>query len=113
MKEAKRRAIPAPGAYNNMPPKDKLLLGHSSKSEKSSYHIDSAVFQSKQTPTVCYQKVEQLTNSTKPRILVTKIHDPLIKKEDLGKKPKKSADPDMGTYDSTKAFRYTMRRGFS
>ena len=54
-----------------------------------------------------------MTGPTKPRIFVTKIHDPLIKKEDLGKKPKKSTDPDMGTYDSTKAFRYTMRRGFS
>ena len=40
MAEVKRRAIPAPGAYNNMPPKDKLLLGHSNKSAKSSYHID-------------------------------------------------------------------------
>ena len=44
---------------------------------------------------------------------MTKIHDPVIKKEDLGKKTKKSTDPDMGTYDATKAFKSTTKRGFS
>lgn len=112
MNAAKRRAVPPPGAYN-MPPASKPKLGHSDKSSKSSYHIDIAVYQSKQTPTVCYQTTEQLIGPTKPRVLVTKIPDPLVKKEDLGKKPKKSSEPDMGTYDATKAFRYTQKRGFS
>ena len=112
MNEAKRRAIPPPGAYN-LPKTDKPKLGHTDKSEKSSYHIDVAIYQSKQTPTVCYKTTDSLTGATKPRIFSTKIHDPLVKKEDLGKKPKKSNLPDMGSYDSTKAYRYTMKRGFS
>ena len=57
--------------------------------------------------------MEQLTQSIKPRILVTKIPDPLVKKEEWGKRPKKSNDPDMGTYEPTKAFKYTVKRGFS
>ena len=57
--------------------------------------------------------MEQLIGPTKPRIHVTKIPDPLVKKEDLGKRPKKSTDPDMGTYEPTKAFKYTVKRGFS
>ena len=43
MDEAKKRGIPAPGAYSG-PKGDKPLLGQSEKSEKSSYHIDMAIY---------------------------------------------------------------------
>ena len=34
------------------------------------------------------------------------MYDPLIKREDLGKKPKKSTDPDSGTYEVGKSHKY-------
>lgn len=42
MKDAKLKAIPAPGVYD-MPKPAKSLLGHSDKSDRSSYHIDVAI----------------------------------------------------------------------
>ena len=54
-----------------------------------------------------------MTKATKPRILETKIHPPLIKKEDLGKKIKKSTNPDVGSYEPTKGLNYTARKGFT
>ena len=47
MKEAKNRNIPAPGAYKPDGLKNKALLCHTDKSEKSSYHIDTAIYYSK------------------------------------------------------------------
>ena len=44
---------------------------------------------------------------------MTKIYEPKIKKEDLGKKPKKDSAPDMGTYDSKKGFEFTQTKGLS
>ena len=52
-----------------------------------------------QTPTVCYKSVESLSNLIRPRVLFTKFPNPTTKKEELGKKPAKSNDPDMGTYN--------------
>ena len=43
MDEAKRRGIPPPGAYTIKENK-KALLCHNDKSEKSSYHIDMAIY---------------------------------------------------------------------
>ena len=48
----------------------------------------------------------------KPRTLITKIYEPTIKKEDLGKKPKKDPLPDMGSYDTKKGFEYTRDRSY-
>ena len=108
MHEAKRRNIPPPNAYI-IPKTEKYLLGVSAKSEKGSYHTDEAIIQSKKTPAVCYKEVSSLTQSTKPRSRVTKIHDPLIKREDLGKKPKKDPLPDFGSYEVNKSFNFTAK----
>ena len=54
MDEAKKKGIPAPGAYK-LPQNKKFPLGHSSKSEKNSIHTDAAKWQAMQTPTVCYK----------------------------------------------------------
>ena len=43
MDEAKRRNVPAPGLYD-LPEGDKPRLGYVEKSEKSSYHIDMAIY---------------------------------------------------------------------
>ena len=71
MNEAKRRNIPPPGHYN-LPPGDKPRGGIADKTEKSSYHINMAIYQAKQTPTVCYTSLESLT-VTKPRVITSKI----------------------------------------
>lgn len=112
MKEAKRRDIPPPGHYN-LPPADKPKGCVADKAEKSSYHIDMAIYQAKQTPTVCYTSLESLTSATKPRVLTSKLQEPKIKKEDLGKKPKKDTGPDMGTYEPTKSIKYIERKELS
>ena len=54
MDEAKKKGIPAPGAYK-LPQNKKFPLGHSAKSEKNSIHTDAAKWQAMQTPTVCYK----------------------------------------------------------
>ena len=111
MKEAKLRNIPPPGAYDPKV-KEKALLCHTSTSAKSSYHIDNAIYKSKQTPTVCYKTVDNLIGPTKPRSLITKIYEPTTKKEDLMKKPKKDPLPDMGSYESKRGFEYTRDRSY-
>jgi hypothetical protein len=109
---AKKRGIPPPGHYP-APKGDKFLLGHSDKSEKSSYHIDMAVHHSKQVPSFTYKNTESLSNLTKPRSLIAKMYEPKIKREDLAKKPKKDSGPDMGSYDSTKAYDFVQTKGLS
>ena len=105
LKQEKKRHIPPPGAYN-APKGEKVLLGHSDKSAKSAYHIDMAVHNAKQTPTVCYKNVDQLTNMTKPRIFALKIPDAKTKAADMHRKPPKSKEPDMGSYEQTKVQEY-------
>ena len=101
--ETKKRNIPPPGAYE--PSKgEKAILGHSSKSEKTTYHVDEAVHYAKLTPTVCYKDIESLSTMIKPRCLYTKI--PAVKEtaqEANRIRPKKSHDPDMGTYRADKS----------
>jgi len=102
MDAAKRRDIPAPNAYK-LPPEDKPRFGHSDRADKSSYHLNMAIHQAKQAPSFSYKTVEALTICTKPKVLTYKLHNPLIKKEDLGKKVKKDTAPDMGSYEPIKA----------
>ena len=45
----------------------------------------------------------------KPRTRSTKIYDPLVKREDLGKKPKKDTGPDFGSYEADKSFNFTAK----
>ncbi len=102
MDAAKRLDFPAPNAYK-LPPEDKPRFGHSDKADKSSYHLNMAIHQAKQTPSFSYKTVESLTTATKPRVLTSKLREPTIKKEDLGKKIKKDTAPDMGSYEPNKA----------
>ena len=78
------------------------MLGHSDRSTKSAYHIDEAVFSARQTPAVCYKDLKSLTNSTKPRAFALKIPDAKTKASDMHRKPKKSTEPDMGSYEPAK-----------
>lgn len=97
----KKRHIPPPGTYEASKG-DKPLLGHSDKSVKSASHIDTAVHNAKQTPSVCYKDVKSLTNCTKPRIFALKIPDAKTTAADMHRKPKKSTEPDMGSYEPGK-----------
>ena len=108
MHDAKRKNLPPPNAYT-LPEKKKYVLGVSSKSEKGSFHTDEAIVQAKTTPTVCYKDLGSLTALTKPRTRQTKIYDPLVKREDLHKKPKKDPLPDFGSYEVGKSFNYTAK----
>ena len=45
----------------------------------------------------------------KPRTRSTKIYDPLVKREDLHKKPKKDPLPDFGSYETEKSFNFTAK----
>lgn len=61
---------------------------------------------------MCYKSVESLT-SNKPRVLAPKMYEPIIKREDLRKKPKKDSAPDMGTYEAAKVAKAFHKTGFS
>ena len=105
--------MPPPGQYEASKG-DKPILGFSTKADKSSYHIESAIHHAKQTPTVCYKEVGSLTNLVKPRILETKIHPNKLTAQEVAKKPPKSKDPDMGTYNAPKCIdHFTDKTGFS
>lgn len=112
MEEAKRKNIPAPGAYT-IPRQDRQLLGFTEKAEKRAYHVDMAAYYAKQTPTVCYKKVEDLSNLIKPKIFAAKIVEPVMKKDDVGKKIPKDKGPDMGSYEVGPAQNYVAKRGLS
>ena len=45
--------------------------------------------------------------------MITKIPATKERKEDLGKKPKKSSAPDVGTYEPTKSLNYVAKKGFT
>mgnify|MGYP002173953637 CR=1 FL=1 len=94
---AKKRDIPAPGAYEVDKVINKPILGFTTVSEKATYHVDEAVHYAKQTPTICYKDIGSLTTMRKQRCKYTKIFevkerpsfDPLIvhigRKSDLEK----------------------------
>ena len=111
MDEAKKKGIPAPGAYK-LPQNKKFPLGHSSKSEKNSMHTDAAKWQAMQTPTVCYKERAQLTDMIKPRVFAAKIVETKEGPE-VGKKIKKDPAPDMGSYDVKKGQEHCETKGFS
>ena len=95
MRMTKKENLPAPGCYSpklSEPGKMKF-----SQSMKSPAFIDDAVWHSNQSPTVCYKKVEDLTNLVKPKIFSLKMIEPSKKFDDW--KPKKSDLPDVGTYN--------------
>ena len=111
MDDAKKKGIPAPGAYK-LPQNKNFPLGHSSKSEKNSIHTDQAKWQAMQTPTVCYKDPSQLTEMIKPRTFACKITETKEGPE-VGKKIKKESGPDMGTYDIKKGQELCEPKGFS
>ena len=96
MRRTKKENLPAPGCYSPKQPDTGRMKF--SQSERSPAFIDNAVWHSNQSPTVCYKKVEDLTNLVKPRIFALKIAEPSKRLEE-NKKPKKSDLPDMGSYN--------------
>jgi hypothetical protein len=112
MDAAKRNNIPAPNAYI-LPAEDKPRLGRSDKADKSSYHLNMAIHQAKQAPSFSYKTVESLTVCTKPKVQTYKLHDPVIKKEDLGKKIKKDTAPDVGSYETMNSLKFIEQAGFT
>lgn len=113
IKTAIKRHVPAPGAYEASKG-DKPILGFSTVSDIGSYHVDEAVYHAKQTPQVCYKELSSLTFLNKPRHLDTKIIPPKLTVEEAAAKPKKSQDPDMGTYEAPKSKDYFKdQTGFS
>ena len=101
IKAEQKRHVPPPGTYEASKG-EKPILGFSTKSDKSSYHIESAEWYSKQTPQVCYKDTKSLTFLTKPRHLDTKITPLKETAAEAAKnmKPKKSSAPDMGSYEA-------------
>ena len=102
IKTAIKRHVPAPGTYEASKG-NKPILGFSTVSDIGSYHVDEAVYHAKQTPQVCYKELSSLTFLTKPRHLDTKIPPPKLTVQEAAAKPKKSQDPDMGTYEAPKS----------
>ena len=114
--DAKKRNVPAPGAYEASKG-NKPILGFSTISKKTTYHVDEAIHYAKLTPAICYGKdfSSSLTSLVKPRILHAKI--PEVKEtaqEDNRIKLKKSINPDMGSYNADKAKDYLVNKtGYS
>ena len=52
-----------------------------------------------------YKTVDALTACIRPRVQCIELKSPKVKREDLGKKPKKANGPDMGTYDPSKGLK--------
>ena len=112
--QQKRKGVPAPGTYD---PKrqDRLKFGKFETSEKSTFHIDMAVYYSKQTPALGYKNVDSLLqNPAKKQAFAYKFPPTKTTAADLSKKIPKSDKPDVGTYQSQPAYKYTLpRKGHS
>ena len=108
MEKTRKDNMPAPGAYK-VPKAPEPPLSKFTKSQKSSAFIDAAIYQSDQTPSLCYKEVESLTKLVKPKALSFKIHNETeIQAEQAKRIGKKSNLPDVGTYEHVKSFNSTQ-----
>lgn len=112
---AKKCDIPAPGAYEVDKVINKPILGFTTVSEKATYHVDEAVHYAKQTPTICYKDIGSLTTMIKPRCKYTKIFEVKETAQEANRiKPKKTHEPDVGSYEAPKAKDYLENKtGYS
>ena len=103
----KRRNIPAPGAYNNLP-KERVLQVPKTTDNQIKMN-DHCKYIAQQTPAAQYDHMKFAT-LTKPKIFQCKMFED--KKAHIDKyKIVKSKDPDIGTYEGLAAFKRTQTHG--
>jgi hypothetical protein len=103
IKNEKRRKIPAPGAYENMPKANVLQVPKTTDNQLKMN--DHCRYTAMQTPAAQYD-FSKFHSLTKPKTFMYKITED--KKAHIDKyKIVKSKNPDIGSYESLKSFKKT------